>query len=198
MLNATVFLTLNHHATLRSLCCFVYIVLVSTPIDFEATKTDIKDSNTPQSHINHEVFISFRGSDIRQGFLSHLVDALHEKQIIAFVDNQIHKRDEIAQSLFQAIETSFISLVIFSENYASSRWCLEELVKIVECREKDGQILVPVFYKLDPTIVRHLNGTYANAFAEHDKKFNLTKVQEWKSALKECASISGYPSSMFA
>jgi hypothetical protein len=130
MLNATVFLTLNHHATLRSLCCFVYIVLVSTPIDFEATKTDIKDSNTPQSHINHEVFISFRGSDIRQGFLSHLVDALHEKQIIAFVDNQIHKGDEIAQSLFQAIETSFISLVIFSENYAFSRWCLDELVKI--------------------------------------------------------------------
>jgi len=152
--------------------------------------------SVPQSH-KHDVFVSFRGLDIREGFLSHLVDALSRKKIVFFIDNKLIKGNEISQSLFEAIETSSISLVIFSQNYASSSWCLDELVKIVECREKDGQILLPVFYKVDPTIVRHQKGTYANAFAEHEQKYNLNKVKQWRSALKKSADISGFHSSQF-
>nr|WIL60056.1 nodulation protein [Melilotus officinalis] len=154
-------------------------------------------SSVPQSH--YDVFVSFRGLDIREGFLSHLVDAFSRKKIVIFVDNKLKKGDEIAQSLLEAIETSLISLVIFSQNYATSSWCLDELVKIVECREKDGQILLPVFYKVDPTIVRHQKGTYANAFAEHEEKlkYNFTRLQQWRSALKKSADISGFHSSQF-
>jgi len=190
---------MNHSTTLRSLCCFVCIgfAFVSTSIEAEATKTDIKDSNKFHSHINYDVFLNFRGSDIRHGFLSHLTQALRLKKIVVFVDDQIHKGDEIQQSLFQAIEESLISLVIFSQNYTYSHWCLDELVKIVQCRHKDRQILIPVFHKLDPATVKHQRGTYANAFAEHEKKYNLTRVQKWRSALSESASISGFPSSMF-
>jgi hypothetical protein len=78
--------------------------------------------------------------------------------------------DDISHSLIEAIEGSFISLIIFSENYASSSWCLEELVKIIECKEKYGQILIPVFYGVDPTIVRHQKKSYENAFSELLKK----------------------------
>lgn len=88
--------------------------------------------------IKYDVFVSFRGSDIRLGFLSHLSKAFHQKQIHAFVDDKLQRGDEISQSLLEAIEGSSISLIIFSEDYASSRWCLEELVKIVECREEYG------------------------------------------------------------
>ena len=101
------------------------------------------------------------------------------------------KGNEISQSLFEAIETSLISLVIFSQNYASSSWCLDELVKVVECKEKDGNILLRVFYKVDPTIVRHQNGTYADTFAEHEQKYDSTVVQRWRSALKKPANING-------
>lgn len=160
----------------------------------------IHSSSAPPPQLKYEmydVFVSFRGQDIRRGFLSHLIEALSRKQIIAFVDYKLRRGDTISHSLLGAIERSSISLIIFSQNFASSHWCLEELEKIVECREKDGQILVPVFFKVDPADVRRQNGAYGKAFAELGKKYNLTRVLAWRSALKEAADISGLHSSNF-
>ena len=151
-------------------------------------------SSVPQIH-KYDVFVSFRGPDIREVFLPHLIKAFSQKKIIYFVDYKLTKGNEISQSLFEAIETSLISLVIFSQNFASSSWCLDELVKVVECREKDGNILLPVFYKVDPTIVRHQNGIYADAFAEHKQKYDSTVVHRWRSALKKSANINGFHTS---
>ncbi|KAG5100637.1 hypothetical protein JHK82_045689 [Glycine max] len=152
-------------------------------------------NDTPQ--IKYDVFVSFRGADIRQGFLSHLIEAFSRKHIAAFVDHNILKGDELSETLLGAINGSLISLIIFSQNYASSRWCLLELVKIVECRKRDGQIVVPVFYKVDPSDVRHQKGTYGDAFAKHEGKFSLTTIQTWRSALNESANLSGFHSSTF-
>ncbi|XP_027337255.1 putative disease resistance protein At4g11170 [Abrus precatorius] len=152
-------------------------------------------SNNPQ--IEYDVFVSFRGKDIRQGFLSHLIEAFPRKQITAFVDDKLRRGDDISPSLLGAIEGSFISLIIFSEDYASSHWCLEELVKIVECKEKKGQIVIPVFYHVDPTDVRHQKKSFGNALHEHEKKYNLSKVQMWRDALNKSANLSGIKSSDF-
>lgn len=149
------------------------------------------------SRIKYDVFVSFRGSDIRRDFLSHLIEAFSRKQIVAFVDYKIHKGDELSQALLGAIEGSLISLVIFSDNYASSRWCLLELVKMIECRKKDGQIVLPIFYKVDPSHVRHQKGTYGDAFAKHEKRYSLTTVETWRSALNESGNLSGFHSSSF-
>ena len=105
--------------------------------------------------MDYDVFVSFRGKDIRQGFLSHLIKAFSREIIHAFVDDKLERGDEISSSLRRAIERSVISLVIFSKDYASSHWCLKELEKIVDCKEKNGQAVIPVFYKVDPTDVRH-------------------------------------------
>ncbi|XP_045787764.1 disease resistance protein RPV1-like isoform X2 [Trifolium pratense] len=158
------------------------------------------NNNVPEIHHHHkyDVFVNFRGSDIRKGFLAHLIKALSEKKIVTFVDDKLKRGDEIS-ALYDAIEKSLISLVIFSQNYTSSAWCLDELVKIVECREKNGQILLPVFYKVDPTNVRNQNGSYGNiAVAEQEKWFDSSRVAKWKSALKKSADISGFPSSDFS
>nr|KYP63677.1 Putative disease resistance protein At4g11170 family [Cajanus cajan] len=155
-------------------------------------------SDTP--HIKYDVFVSFRGADIRQDFLSHLVEAFYRNQIAAFVDYKILKGDELAEALLGAIQGSLISLVIFSQRYpayASSRWCLLELAKIVECRKEDGQLVLPVFYRVDPSHVRHQKGTYADAFVEHERKYSLTTLQTWRSALNESANLSGFDSSTF-
>ncbi|XLT08483.1 hypothetical protein HN51_054276, partial [Arachis hypogaea] len=147
--------------------------------------------------IKYDVFVSFRGTDIRQGLLSHLIKEFHRKQIFAFVDDKLERGDDISQALFGAIEKSLISLVIFSQDYVSSRWCLEELVKIVECREKDGQTVIPVFYKVDPSDVRYQKGTFANVFAEHEERYDMIKVQNWRTALKNSADLSGFHSTNF-
>ena len=155
----------------------------------------MSNSTPPQS--KYDVFVSFRGVDIRRHFFSHLVKDFSQKKIHAFVDDKLKTGDEIEPSLLKAIEGSSISLVIFSENYASSHWCLDELVKIIECKEKYGQIVIPVFYGVDPTDVRHQNKSYENAFAEHKKRYSSSEVQIWKHALENTANLSGITSSSF-
>ncbi|KAL2340308.1 hypothetical protein Fmac_008248 [Flemingia macrophylla] len=95
------------------------------------------DNSIPQKY---GVFVSFRGEDVRYEFLSHLTEAFQREKINAFVDDRHEKGVEIRASLVAAIEGSSIWLIIFSQHYASSRWCLEELVKILECRDKYGHI----------------------------------------------------------
>ena len=110
--------------------------------------------------IKVDVFVSLRGKDIRDGFLSHLTEAFKRNQVHAFVDDKLERGEEIWPSLVTAIERSFILLIIFSQDYASSRWCLEEIVTILECRDKYERIVIPVFYKMEPTNVQHQLGSY--------------------------------------
>nr|KYP52482.1 Putative disease resistance protein At4g11170 family [Cajanus cajan] len=133
-------------------------------------------SNNNTCQTNCDVFVSFRGEDIRRRLLSHLIDTFQRRQINVFVDVKLKRGDEIWPSLVGAIQGSFISLIIFSQDYASSLWCLEELVIILECREKYGQIVIPVFKHVDPCDVRHQFGSYKIAFVEHGRKYK-SKVQ---------------------
>ncbi|XP_027336238.1 disease resistance-like protein DSC1 [Abrus precatorius] len=151
--------------------------------------------NAPQ--IKYDVFVSFRGEDIRSGFLGHLSEAFSQKQIYAFIDEKLKKGDSVWPSLEKAIEGSFISLIIFSKNYASSSWCLKELVKILECRDKYKRIVIPVFYNVEPTVVRHQNKFYAIAFVFHQIKYGLSMVKLWKKALEDSSNLSGIKSTDF-
>ncbi|KAL5776107.1 hypothetical protein ACOSP7_009033 [Xanthoceras sorbifolium] len=151
----------------------------------------MSSSITPPT--KYDVFLSFRGEDTRSSFTSHLQKALRDKHVHTFIDYKLKGGDEISPSLSRAIEESQISVVIFSKGYASSRWCLEELVKILECRRTYGQIVIPVFYEIDPSVVRNQTGSFAEAFADHEESFkeSLDKVQRWKDALREAANLSG-------
>jgi len=149
-------------------------------------------SNTLQQV--HQVFLSFRGEDTRYTFTSHLYAALRRLQVKTYIDNDLERGDEISPSLLKAIQNAKVSVVVFSQNYASSSWCLEELVKITHCKRNSGQIIVPVFYHVEPAHVRHQTGTYAHAFALHEKRFaaDINRVQSWRLALTEVANISGW------
>ncbi|CAL2278933.1 unnamed protein product [Prunus armeniaca] len=145
----------------------------------------------------HEVFISFRGEDTRDTFISHLLVALGHKKIQTYMDCRLQRGDEIGLSLLQAIEESKLSLIVFSKDYASSTWCLDELAHILECRKREGQIVIPIFYDIDPSQVRKQQGSYGDALAKHEKHFkdNMDKVLMWRNALKEAANMSGFDNS---
>ncbi|KAJ7975425.1 Disease resistance-like protein [Quillaja saponaria] len=142
----------------------------------------------------YDVFLSFRGEDTRYGFTGNLYNALYQRGIYTFIDDEKLKRgEEISPTLLKAIEESRVSIVVFSENYADSGWCLDELVTIIECMKSKGQWVHPVFYKVDPSDIRHQKNAVGDALAEHEKKPNIDmeRVKKWRSAMHELANLSG-------
>ncbi|KAL6342799.1 hypothetical protein AAG906_016634 [Vitis piasezkii] len=146
---------------------------------------------TPQW--NYDVFLSFRGEDTRFNFTDHLYANLIRRGIHTFRDDSLKRGEEIAPELLKAIEESRFSLIVFSENYAGSRWCLDELVKIMKCKKEMKQTVVPIFYHVDPSHVRHQTGRFGEAFSNYkeDTEEMKEKVRSWRSALTEAANTSG-------
>ncbi|XP_027933270.1 TMV resistance protein N-like isoform X2 [Vigna unguiculata] len=148
-------------------------------------------ASSSNSSKKYDVFLSFRGEDTRMNFTSHLHEVLKQKKVETYIDYRLEKGDEISPALIKAIEDSHVSIVIISENYAFSKWCLEELSKILECRKIQGQIVIPVFYNIDPSHVRKQTGSYEQAFVKHQEDFRCNK---WRAALAEVANFSGWDS----
>jgi hypothetical protein len=142
----------------------------------------------------HDVFLSFRG-DTRKNFTDHLYSALVRRKICTFRDDQgLQRGENISSGLLNAICGSMISIVVFSQGYASSSWCLDELVHIVHCKNAIGSTIFPIFYHVNPSDVRRQTGTFAEVFAKHERRLQLEakRVQRWKAALTEAANCSGY------
>ena len=139
----------------------------------------------------YDVFLSFRGEDTRYNFTDHLHQALHNKGFETFIDDNLQIGEEISTELLKVIELSMISIVVFSENFASSTWCLNELVKILECKNF-GQIVLPVFYKVNPSEVRKQEGKFGIALTKHEEKHNKDKVQSWRAALTKATDLVGF------
>lgn len=148
---------------------------------------------------SYDVFISFRGEDTRNTFTGYLYRNLRQKGINTFIDDEELKRgQQIGPVLLKAIEESRIAVIVFSPDYASSSWCLDELAKIVECSESNGQILIPVYYNVERSDVHNHKGTFGEALGEHAKKFreiregyveNMEKLQKWKAALYRASIV---------
>ncbi|XP_028778379.1 TMV resistance protein N-like [Neltuma alba] len=153
-------------------------------------------SSSALSSKKYDVFMSFGGDNTRTNFTSHLYTALCRNKIETYMDYRLHKGDEISPALIQAIKNSTISLVVFSQNYASSKWCLDELTQILQCKRAQGQIVIPVFYKVDPSEVRKPEGAYKKAFEKHERAFrrNIHMVNNWRNALFEMANLAGWDS----
>ncbi|KAL0876412.1 hypothetical protein Bca101_026117 [Brassica carinata] len=151
-------------------------------------------SSLSRSWLYH-VFVSFRGVDVRKGFLSHVLKGLESKGIIPFVDNEIKRGESVGPVLVGAIRQSRVAVVLLSRNYASSSWCLDELVEIMKCREDDQQTVMTIFYEVDPSDVRKQTGDFGKAFAQTCVGKTEEVTQTWKRALKDVAGIAGYHSS---
>ena len=145
---------------------------------------------------NFDVFLSFRGEDTRHGFTGHLYKALCNRGIHTFIDDEkLPRGNEITPSLASAIENSRIAIIVLSKNYAFSSFCLDELATIMECVNGKGRLVLPIFYHVDPSDVRHHRGTYGEALATHEERFkdDKEKVQKWREALYQVANLSGEP-----
>ncbi|KAB1223235.1 TMV resistance protein N [Morella rubra] len=143
----------------------------------------------------YDVFLSFRGEDTGNNFTAHLHNGLHQKGINTYIDNDLRQGEDLSPALLKAIQESRISIVVFSKNYASSTWCLNELMEILDCKSKKQQLVLPVFYHVDPSEVRDQRENYGEVFAKHEDRFkdvDNSKVQKWRTALKQVANLAGW------
>ena len=138
-----------------------------------------------------DVFLSFRGPDVRRGFVDHLYTAMTSAGIHVFLDaHQLNKGEDINTAIEHAIESSRIRIPIFSPDYANSVWCLNECLLI--SRQKQESLTVPLFYKVDPSHVRHperSESPYSQAFEHYQ---NRQEIHEWKNALFAVSSLAGW------
>ncbi|TYI03626.1 hypothetical protein ES332_A11G352700v1 [Gossypium tomentosum] len=147
------------------------------------------------SRKKYDVFLSFRGEDTRNNFTDHLYNALDRNGIVTFRDDpKLEAGEEIAPELFKAIQQSWCSVIVFSETYAFSGWCLEELAEIVKQKNDKGHKVFPIFYHVDPSDLRKQKGKVEEAFAKHEERYkeNKDKIQKWRNALTEVANIKGW------
>ncbi|CAN6446169.1 unnamed protein product [Victoria cruziana] len=135
----------------------------------------------------YDVFLSFRGTDTRDGFTGHLHYALKQKGILAFIDSEELEKGRKVEELFGYIDRSKIFVPVFSQGYADSKWCLKEIAEIMECK----RLVIPVFFHVEPTDVRHQTGPFADAFRDYLEK-EEEEVSTWSAALTEAGKISGY------
>ncbi|ONI21710.1 hypothetical protein PRUPE_2G083100 [Prunus persica] len=145
-----------------------------TKRDFSRYKYGLAQSQVRQSLGFYNMKTSTNLQKVMIKLNSHLHKALLGKNIDTYIDNRLEKGDDIGPTLLEAIEKSKIALVIFSKDYASSTWCLKELVNILECKKSYGQILIPIFYHRPP-------------------KHTRDKVANWKASLEEASNMSGFP-----
>ena len=142
----------------------------------------------------YHVFLSFRGEDMRNNFTNHLYAALNQKGIYTFRDDEKLERGKPISELFKAIEDSLFTIVVLSKNYAFSTWCLDELVKIMECEKKNWPNSSAHFLQHGTICGAKTNKDLCRSVCWTWKPFNknLKNVHAWWAALTDVTNLSGW------
>lgn len=140
-----------------------------------------------------QVFINHSGPNVYMTLASLIDNRLKICGLRIFQDNkEIHTGDTLSTSILSAIRTASLHVVIFSQCYAESRQCLDELTWIF--RSSPRSKIIPVFCDVEPADLRYIHsGRYALAFQKHLHSGKVARevVDTWKTALRQASDISG-------
>lgn len=137
--------------------------------------------------------------------MSFLKEELKRSGINYFMD-ECETRGSPITKLFERIRESGVALIIFSNKYPESSWCLDELVEIKKQMEKKLIVPFPVFYKVKADSVKRQTGVFRNSLLkteDHVRK-NVdrgsyksvleteARIWGWRQALVSVGGIMGY------
>ncbi|KAH7430645.1 hypothetical protein KP509_08G007600 [Ceratopteris richardii] len=141
----------------------------------------------------YDVFICYRGLDTKRSFVSVLSGMLMSKGITCFVDYQVSYGADVRTSILAAIQSSKVYIIILSPNFASSKWCLEELVQIMSSVtgiSKPPRKVIPVCYNVEYSVVLE-QGEYTSFDLSKVKRSSDDERNRWSKALKDVGHFSG-------
>ncbi|KDP27359.1 hypothetical protein JCGZ_20183 [Jatropha curcas] len=137
---------------------------------------------------------SVEGRRTKRWIGSNQKKALKWEGIHTFRDvDEIKRGESIEPEIEKAIWESEVSIIVLSEDYASSTWCLDELAMIMERRKTVGHVVLPVFYDVNSSDVLEQSGSFAEAFVGHEEclKDELDRVEFWREATNLGGMVMG-------
>ncbi|GKB48495.1 Toll/interleukin-1 receptor domain-containing protein [Tanacetum coccineum] len=115
----------------------------------------------------YDVFLSFRGEDTRKTFVDPMYKALDDGLIHTY-------KDDITLARGESVGPALLKAVKESRHAAENR-----------------QIVMPIFYDVDPSDIRKQKRKFGKAFAKQEAE-NVTKAGSWRKALVDASNISGW------
>ena len=139
----------------------------------------------------YDVFLSHRGPDTKTGFVGFLSEGLKAAGLRPFLDCEaIDKGRDAWTCIDHAIKTTPVAVVIFSESFAESEWCLKELHAMLET---SGVQVLPVFYKVQPCEVSYPEkGPLAGGFEKLKQRHDGTVIEQWREDLRKASKLNGW------
>ncbi|KAK4270115.1 hypothetical protein QN277_023194 [Acacia crassicarpa] len=144
-----------------------------------------------EAAMEYQVFLNFRTEDTH-GFTKNLYDALDQAGILPFMDEY---HEPLAS--WRAIERSLIAIIVFSKDYASSSRCLVELLQIMKYHRTQAQVVIPIFYNVDPFNVQHQIGRYGEVVGQYERISTMSHPEWLRRDLTEAANFDGYDNATF-
>ncbi|GAU38595.1 hypothetical protein TSUD_266340 [Trifolium subterraneum] len=139
------------------------------------------------SYGHYDVYLTYNGKHACKSFALDLDSALRQAGLNVYLnhDNLMARGDyTVTDTNFSEIEGSRTCIIIFSINFDASTGFLQELEKILERRKTRGLTVVPVFYDVDRSELRHQEGVFARK-----SWFSEDKAMRYRAALIEVANI---------
>ncbi|KAG0583131.1 hypothetical protein KC19_3G111900 [Ceratodon purpureus] len=151
---------------------------------------DMDNSNTDK-YAKYDVFISHRGPDTKTGFVSFLHKDLVAAGLRPFLDcKSIDVGDDCWENIEHAIKKTPIAVVVFSERFTQSEWCLRELHLILHTPSVQ---MLPVFYNLRPSEVRFPeSGQLKDGFEKLSSRYEKDVIAEWRADLVQASNVMGW------
>ena len=98
--------------------------------------------------------------------------------------------DDSWKCIEHAIKRTPLAVVVFSESFAQSEWCLKELHLMLET---PGIKILPVFYKVQPCEVNFPEkGPLAAGFDKLKQRHDATLINQWREDLKRASKLNGW------
>ncbi|KAF8019341.1 hypothetical protein BT93_G0115 [Corymbia citriodora subsp. variegata] len=158
-------------------------------MDFCDNQSSLPSTRWPNV-CRYEVFLSFRGEDVRRSFIQFLHKSLADSRIYAFIDHDgIEIGEKIMPKILQVIRHTDICIPIFSQDFASSKSCLEEVAEMVGC----NRTIMPIFYDVSPSVVGKQEESYQKSFCTHADLGEMSAtIDNWKKALHTVSRMRGW------
>lgn len=130
------------------------------------------------------VLVSFHRQDVRVNFLHSLINVLGRRYTV-----EDGEKRTTYQFSAKPNSQSNISIILFTINYASSSWLLNDLVEKAKSNEDLSHMVIPIFHpNLDPSDVREQTGEFGRLFEQTCKNKTEDEIQRWRRALTDIAS----------